>query len=126
MIKMLAVGIAITILGAGAARAAVTRIDIVTRTDVGSSGYEKIVGTLHFAVDPRDPRNRVVADLEQAPRNAAGLVEFSADVYLLRPRDATRGNGAALVEVSNRGSRGLLREFNRVHAGVGGVGVRCG
>src|SRR5947207_5532728 len=72
-----------------------------------------MAGTVHFAVDPTDPHNRIVVDLDKAPRNSAGLVEFSADVYLLRPKDAARGNGAALVEVSNRGGRGAIRQFNR-------------
>src|SRR5882672_10427398 len=42
-------------LSAGVARADVTRVDIKTRADVGLSGYEKIIGTIHFAVDPNDP-----------------------------------------------------------------------
>src|SRR5437870_13598401 len=114
MIKRLTV-VAVTLLTLGAAvvRAEVTRVEVATRADIGSSGYEKIVATVHFAVDPRDPHNRDVVDLDKAPRNAAGLVEFSSDLYVLRPKDATRANGAALVEVSNRGSRGALREFNR-------------
>src|SRR5206468_7139426 len=72
-----------------------------------------IAGTVHFAVDPRDPRNAVIADIDRAPRNAAGLVEFSADMYVVRPKDAAHGNGSALVEVSNRGGKGALRQFNR-------------
>src|SRR3954453_668647 len=58
------VGLAAT---AGVARAEVTRVEIATRVNLGTSGYEKIVGTIHFAVDPRHPRNRVVADLDKAP-----------------------------------------------------------
>ena len=77
-------------------RAEVTRVEITTRADVGISGYEKIVGTIHFAVDPKAARNRVVVDLDKAPVNAAGLVEFSSDLYILRPK-ATPGNGAALT-----------------------------
>src|SRR5207249_2045397 len=84
-------------------RADVTRVDVAKRADIGASGYEKIAGTVHFAVDPNDPRNAVIADLDIAPRNAAGLVEFSADMYVLRPKDAAHSNGSALVEVSNRG-----------------------
>src|ERR1051325_6341006 len=88
------------------ARAEVTRVDVTNRADIaGISGYEKIAGTVHFAVNPNDPHNRIVVDLDKAPRNAAGLVEFSADMYILRPKDAARANGAALVEVSNRGGR---------------------
>jgi hypothetical protein len=94
------------------ARAEVTRVDIVRRADVGISGYEKIVGTIHFAVDPADPHNRVVADLDKAPVNSAGRVEFSSDLYILRPK-APRGNGAALVDILNRGNKMVITGFNR-------------
>jgi len=95
------------------ARAEVTRVDIVRRADIGMSGYEKIAGTIHFAVDPGNPHNAIIVDLDKAPRNADGRVEFSADLYIMRPKDATRGNGSVLVEVSNRGGRGAIRQFNR-------------
>jgi Alpha/beta hydrolase domain len=98
---------------ASAMLAEVTRVDVATRVDLGASGYEKIVGTVHFAVDPQFAGNRVIVDLDRAPRNAAGRVEFSADLYLLKPKDAQKGNGAALLEISNRGGRGLLGGFNR-------------
>ena len=99
---------------AGIARAEVTRVDVARRMDLGASGYEKIIGTIRFAVDPGDPRNRTVVDLDKAPVNAAGRVEFSSDLYILRPK-APRGNGAALVDVPNRGNKRVLSGFN--HAG---------
>ncbi len=95
------------------ALAEVTRVEITSRTDVGTSGYEKILGKLHFAVDPKHERNRVIADIELAPVNVTGRVEFSADLYILRPKDPARSNGAAIVEVSNRGGKGVLTSFNR-------------
>jgi hypothetical protein len=94
--------------GAGAE---VTRVDIARRTDLGTSGYEKIVGTIHFAVDPKDPRNRLVVDLDKAT-GSSGRVEFSSDLYILRPK-APRGNEAALVDVVNRGDKVVLSGFNR-------------
>ena len=66
----------------------VTRVDVTSRKPVGTSGYEKIVGIAHFAVDPKDPHNRVIADIDKAPVNAAGQVEFSGDIVILRPLDA--------------------------------------
>ena len=96
----------------GVARAEVTRVAIATRADVGGTGYEKIVGTIYFAVDPKDPHNRLVVDLDKAPLNGAGRVEFSSDLYILRPK-APRGNGAALVDVLNRGRKMVLDGFNR-------------
>jgi hypothetical protein len=96
------------------ARAEVTRFEEKSRTPVGTSGYEKITGTLHFAVAPAHPRNRVIADLALAPVNAAGRVEFSADLVVLRPATPTAANThTALLEVSNRGGKGLLTTFNK-------------
>src|SRR5271169_6854985 len=90
--------------------AAVTRIDVSERSDDG--GYERIVGKVHCAVDPRTAQNRIIADIDLGPRNAEGKVEFSADLYILRPRDAAKRNGTLLVEVANRGNKGLLNTFN--------------
>lgn len=96
---------------AGRVDAEVSRVDVTTRADVGSSGYEKIVGTVHFVVDPKDPRHRVVVDLDKAATNPEGRVEFSADLYILRPKDSARSNGVALVEVLNRGRKLMLGSF---------------
>jgi alpha/beta hydrolase family protein len=96
-----------------ATHAEVTRISIAKRADIGMSGYEKVAGTVYFAIDPKDPHNAVVVDLDKAPRGANGKVEFSSDFYIIRPKDPARGNGSALVEVSNRGNRSLIRQFNR-------------
>lgn len=107
------------LLAGAPAWSAVTTVQVVDRTDVlggkafGAAGpYERITATAHFALDPKAEANRIVADIEHAPRNAKGLVEFRADVYMLKPRDPAKGNGTAFFEVSNRGGRGLLRMFN--------------
>ena len=76
-----------------------------------TGGYERIVGRVSFAVDPKTPANGIIHDLEFAPRNQEGLVEFSADFFLLKPIDLTKGNGTVLLEVPNRGGKGLMR-FN--------------
>jgi hypothetical protein len=98
---------------ATAARADVTRFEIRSRAPVGTSGYEKIVGIAHFAVDPKTVANGAVADIDRAPVNEAGKVEFSSDVYILRPIDSARSNGVALVDVLNRGRKMVLNGFNR-------------
>ncbi len=97
--------------------AEVTRVDVASRADVGASGYEKIVGTIHFAVNPIDPRNAVIADLDKARADAGGRVAFSADLFILRPKDQARSNGVALIEVSNRGNKGMLSLFSRATSG---------
>ncbi|HMD35898.1 MAG TPA: alpha/beta hydrolase domain-containing protein [Vicinamibacterales bacterium] len=113
MRRAIAVVVGVLACAGASARADVTRVEIAKRAEVQGSGYEKIAGTVHFAVNPADPRNAIIVDLDKAPRNAAGLVEFSSDFYILRPKEPARGNNSALVEVSNRGGRGLLRQFNR-------------
>ncbi len=95
------------------AGAEVTRVDISTRADIGSSGVEKIVGTAHFAVDPKDPRNAVIANVDKAPVDASGRVEFSSDFYVLRVKDQTKANGIALVDVLNRGRKVVVTGFTR-------------
>lgn len=91
----------------------VTRVEVKSRAVVGSAGYEKIAGTVHFAINPADPHNRVIVNIGKAPVNGQGKVEFSSNFFLLRPVDAARSNGVALVEVSNRGRKGLLTGFSR-------------
>jgi hypothetical protein len=88
------------------AGAAVVRIDAVEEP-VG--GYTRVTGKVHFAVDPKVAANRMITDIDLGPRNAKGLVEFSADLYMLRP---PKGNGTVFFEVSNRGRKGLLSTFN--------------
>src|SRR3984893_226078 len=101
-------------------RAEVTRVEITSRQDVlngkafGAVGaYEKLAGKVYFAVDPNNPHNKIIADIDKAPKNSEGKVEFSADLFILRPKDAAHGNGVALFDVVNRGSKGLLGVFNR-------------
>lgn len=49
----------------------------------GAAGqYEKLRGTAKGELDPNDPRNNVITDIELAPRNAAGMVEYSMDVFI--------------------------------------------
>ena len=101
------------------AAAEVVRIDVETRNVVadgkfyGLAGvYERLAGRIHYAVDPANPANRVIADIDYAPTNADGRVEFSADFYLLKPVDADAGNGTVFVDVMNRGRKRALGYFN--------------
>jgi len=101
------------------APAKVTRVEVLSRSDLlagrafGLAGaYEKIVAKVYFAVDPRNAHNQVIVDLDKVPPNARGEVEYSADLYILKPKDMGRGNGAALLEVPNRGGKALVRFFN--------------
>ena len=99
--------------------ARVVRIEVETRQDVlagqafGLAGaYEKIAGKVFFAADPANSANRIITDIDLAPRNAQDEVEYSSEFYLLKPKEVSRGNGTLLYEVSNRGRKGMLGMFN--------------
>ncbi len=105
--------------GVDPAPAEVTRIEVTSRQpyaggkSFGERGpYERIQGRVFFAVDPAADANRSVVDLEFAPRNEGGRVEFAADLEILAPRDLARTNGAILYDVNNRGNRVCLGQFN--------------
>lgn len=105
--------VSMLLMAVAAANADVTRVAIARRAPVGASGYEKLVGTAYFAVDPTLAGNAVIADIDRAPVNAAGKVEFSADLYVLRPIDPAKANGVVLMDVLNRGRKTVLTGFNR-------------
>ncbi len=99
--------------------AEVTRFEVVSRepfaggATFGETGaYERIAGRVFYAVDPTAAANREVVDLDLAPRNEAGKVEFSADFFFLAPADPEKGNGALLYDVNNRGNKLALGYFN--------------
>jgi len=115
--RLAAVGI-VLFLGVDAG-AEVVRIEVQERRDIlaGKSfglagGYEVLAGRIHFALDPRLPPNRIVADIDQAPGDDRGRVSHSADFYLVKPKNLEKGNGTLLLEVGNRGGKGLLSFFN--------------
>jgi len=91
----------------------VTRDEIVAGGHAfGSAGaYEKIAGTVEFQIDPTDPRNAVITDLELAPRNKSGLVTFDADFMVLRPADLSKWNRKLVSEINNRGNLLLFLSF---------------
>ncbi len=100
--------------------AEVTKVTVVTRKPVadgqafGRTGpYEKLVGTMEFALDPSDRHNKGIVDLEHAAKGPDGKVHFTSDLYVLQPVDPTKGNGVLLFEISNRGNKGILGRFNR-------------
>jgi hypothetical protein len=99
--------------------AAVKSVRTNDRTDVlggkrfGASGaYERVTGRVHFTIDPKAPASKVITDIELAPRNEDGSVEFSADFYVLKPTEPKLGNGTVLFEVSNRGGKGMVGMFS--------------
>jgi hypothetical protein len=93
------------------------RETVLSGKSFGLAGpYEKIAGRVEFALDPANPANGTIVDLELAPRNAGGNVEFEADFYLLKPLHAERGNGVLFYEAGNRGRKRILPTFQEARA----------
>ena len=88
--------------------AEVVRVETAPPQDIAEYGYQQVTGKAYFVVDPKDPRNAVVADIDKAPRNAEGKIEFTADLLALWPKVGD-GNNVALVDVVNRGSTTAFR-----------------
>lgn len=97
------------------AEAAVVRVEVTERSDIAKSDYEQIIGRLHFEIDPAQPQNTVIADVKLAPVNGAGRVSFSSDLRILKPKDPARSNGAAWVEIPNRGGKAALSPWITQH-----------
>ncbi len=80
----------------------------------GNTGpYERLLGTASFAIDPNDKDLPFICDLEFAPRNPEGLVEFKTILDIVKPVDLSRGNRKLLFDFSNRGGRGGLHRQQR-------------
>lgn len=70
--------------------------------------YERVTGVAQGEVDPKAPGNAGIALIDKAPLNAKGLVEYSTDFFILRPKDFAKGKGRILYEVNNRGRKMLI------------------
>ena len=97
---------------------AVVSVEISSRSiyadgrEIGSFGqFERLDGTLHYAVDPLEPHNSCICDIDLAPRDGNGMVLFSGDFTLIAP--LSKSPRCLLLEVPNRGNHISFRMFNR-------------
>jgi hypothetical protein len=109
------------------ADAKITKIVIDKKTPVfegaafGAVGaYEQLDGTAYGEIDPRNPLNAMIQDLELAPRNARGMVEYSMGISILKPLDMSKANRTLLYETVNRGRKNLP------NLNIGGDGTKAG
>lgn len=79
--------------------------DFTPGTRYGSVGaYEQVTGTIKGEVDPKDPKNAIIQDLALAPVNASGMVEYTADFVMLKPKDMSKASGVLRYDAPNRGN----------------------
>jgi hypothetical protein len=114
-----AITIALTLLLSAAAEARVVRFVVEqTRSFAGgmafgtTGAYERLDGTAYMEVDPNDPLNAVIVNLNKAPRNVRGMVEFSSPFFILKPVDMGRGNHKIFYAINNRGNKNSIGRFD--------------
>jgi hypothetical protein len=79
----------------------------------GNTGpYQRLLGTASFAIDPNEKDLPFIVDLDLAPRNPEGLVEFKTVLDIVKPVDLRCGNRRLLFDFSNRGGRGAFTRLN--------------
>lgn len=110
----------IAVLTAPSATAKVTRLEIESRTifadgiEFGEVGaYELLKGKLYIEVAPEHAANTRIVDIDLAPRNGRGMVEFHSEFELLKPVHLARGNQVLLYDVLNRGNKTILGAMNK-------------
>src|SRR5271165_5224797 len=82
--------------------ARVTSIVIEERQAHGQ--VETLSGHFYGELDPKDPHNSLITDIQLAPRNARGMVEYTATFAMSKPVDMARANGVLFYSVPNRGN----------------------
>lgn len=100
---------------AGSGNARIIKIEVASREPLfegrtfGNVGaYEQIRGTAIGELHPADRRNAIITDINLAPRNLRGMVEYRTTFTLHKPVDMDRSDGVLFYEVANRGTHGQL------------------
>jgi len=132
--RLLRIGIASALaggmlVGVSAADARTTHIQVLTRATAfggysfpGVGQYEAITGIAIGEVDPNDPKNVLITDIQLAPRNANGTVSYQHNFYILKPIDLSKGNHKMMYEPPNRGGK-TYQTLNRTPDGTNDPGA---
>jgi hypothetical protein len=71
-----------------------------------------LTGHAYGELDPKDPANAIITDIQLAARNAHGMVEYVATFSLAKPMDLAKGSGVLIYQVANRGRAPLATASN--------------
>ncbi|MSP40229.1 MAG: hypothetical protein EXR70_17205 [Deltaproteobacteria bacterium] len=77
-----------------------------------TGAYEKLTGMIYGEVDPKHRLNKIIVNVNKAPRNQRGRVEYASNFCILKPLDMARGNGKIFFDAPNRGSKRILGFLN--------------
>ena len=86
----------------------------------GNAGqYETLAGRVFGELDPNDPLNAIIQDIQLAPRNANGMVEYQATFFIVKPIDMAKASGLLWHDVPNRGGRVTIVDAEKAFGDVG-------
>src|SRR6266567_7043597 len=86
----------------------------------GAAGqYETLSGQAFGELDPFDPRNVIIQDITLAPRNARGMVEYTATFQLVKPIDMSKASRLMWHDVPNRAGRLTIVPAERATGDIG-------
>src|ERR1700730_7269125 len=74
-------------------QARITRVMVEHAETLGHDGYQKLTGHAYGELDPKLPLNAIITDLEFAPRNPRGMVEYVATFTVIKPADMAKASG---------------------------------
>jgi hypothetical protein len=80
--------------------------------------YEQIAGRVFGELDPRDPRNKIIHDIELG-KDPDGRVRYVATFVLTKPIDISKASGLMWHDVPNRGRPLTLDPAERAFGDVG-------
>lgn len=81
--------------------------------------YQSITGRAFGELDPADPKNALITDIELAPKNEWGKVEYVASFFIVKPIDMSKASGLMWHDVPNRGGRITITSDLRAQGDVG-------
>src|ERR1043166_6333211 len=86
----------------------------------GKAGqYETLAGRAFGELDPKDPHNTIITDIQLAPRNRNGRVEYIASFFLVKPIDLSKSSHLMWQDVPNRGGRITIPPASRIDGDIG-------
>jgi Alpha/beta hydrolase domain len=87
---------------AASVEARLTRFVIEKREPSGQ--FEMLSGRFYGELNPKDSHNAIITDIQSAPRNTRGMVEYSATFSMAKPADMSTASGVLIYSVTNRGN----------------------
>ncbi len=89
-----------------ASLARVVRI-VIDKTEAGTGtlgDIQTITGRAFGELDPKAPGNAIITDIDHAPLNANGMVEYVTKFTLTKPADLAQASGVLWYDLVNRGA----------------------